>query len=104
MGFCTDDEYTEFMRQAPEFERNLVKSGIHVVKFWFSVSREEQRRRFKEREVHPLKQWKLSPWIWPLSISGTSTRSLKEAMFYFTDTTDSPVDSDQVGLQEASPA
>ena len=49
------------MRQAPEFERNLVHSGIHLIKFWFSVSREEQRRRFEEREAHPLKQWKLSP-------------------------------------------
>ena len=61
MKFCSDQEYGEFMRQAPEFERNLVHSGIHLVKFWFSVSREEQRRRFKEREAHPLKQWKLSP-------------------------------------------
>jgi polyphosphate kinase 2 (PPK2 family) len=49
------------MRQAPEFERQLVRSGVHLIKFWFSVSREEQRRRFKEREAHPLKQWKLSP-------------------------------------------
>ena len=50
MGFCTDAEYREFLRQAPEFERNLVRSGIHLIKFWFSVSRDEQRRRFKERE------------------------------------------------------
>ena len=49
------------MRQAPEFERHLVRSGMHLFKFWFSVSRDEQRRRFKEREAHPLKQWKLSP-------------------------------------------
>jgi hypothetical protein len=49
------------MRQAPEFERHLVRSGVHLFKFWFSVSRAEQRRRFKEREAHPLKQWKLSP-------------------------------------------
>ncbi|MDH4182279.1 MAG: polyphosphate kinase 2, partial [Betaproteobacteria bacterium] len=61
MGFCTSDEYVEFMRQCPEFERNLVKSGTHLVKYWFSVSRKEQRRRFKERETHPLKHWKLSP-------------------------------------------
>lgn len=53
MGFCTDDESLEFMRQAPEFERNLVRSGVQLVKFWFSVSQEEQLRRFKEREVHP---------------------------------------------------
>ena len=61
MGFCTDAEYDEFMRQAPEFERHLVRSGVHLFKFWFSVSRDEQRRRFKERKAHPLKQWKLSP-------------------------------------------
>ena len=61
MGFCTDGEYEEFMRQTPEFERTLVRSGVHLIKFWFSVSRPEQRRRFKERETHPLKQWKLSP-------------------------------------------
>jgi polyphosphate kinase 2 len=61
MGFCTDDEYLEFIRQAPEFERNLVRSGLHLIKFWFSVTRKEQRRRFKERKSHPLTQWKLSP-------------------------------------------
>ncbi|MEZ5249385.1 MAG: polyphosphate kinase 2 [Ilumatobacteraceae bacterium] len=61
MGFCTDAEYHEFMRQAPEFERNLARSGVHLVKFWFSVSQEEQQRRFRERKHHPLKQWKLSP-------------------------------------------
>ncbi len=61
MGFCSDEEYHEFMRQAPQFERQLVRSGVHLIKFWFSVSREEQRRRFKERKAHPLKQWKLSP-------------------------------------------
>ncbi|MCA9201440.1 MAG: polyphosphate kinase 2, partial [Planctomycetales bacterium] len=60
MGFCSQDEYTEFMRQVPEFERNLVRSGTKLIKFWFSVSREEQYRRFKERKAHPLKQWKLS--------------------------------------------
>lgn len=61
MGFCTDEEYREFMRQVPEFERNLVRSDTYLIKFWFSVSREEQRRRFQERQVHPLKRWKLSP-------------------------------------------
>ncbi|MGJ5219195.1 polyphosphate kinase 2, partial [Bradyrhizobium oligotrophicum] len=54
MGFCSQAEYDEFLRQVPEFERNLVRSGMHLIKFWFSVSREEQRRRFKEREAHPL--------------------------------------------------
>ncbi len=61
MGFCSQQEYQEFMRQAPDFERMLVHNNIHLIKFWFSVSRQEQRRRFKEREAHPLKQWKLSP-------------------------------------------
>ena len=90
MGFCSDAEYTEFMRQAPEFERQLVRSGVHVVKFWFSVSRKEQRRRFKEREGHPLKQWKLSPIdLASLDKWEDYTRS-KEAMFFQTDTADSP--------------
>ncbi|MEY4697358.1 MAG: hypothetical protein RIT14_1786 [Pseudomonadota bacterium] len=90
MGFCTDEEYREFLRQAPEFERNLVRSGIHLIKFWFSVSREEQRRRFKERKVHPLKQWKLSPIdLASLDKWDDYTRA-KEAMFFATDTADSP--------------
>ena len=90
MGFCNQDEYMEFMRQAPEFERNLVRSGVHLIKFWFSVSREEQRRRFKEREVHPLKQWKLSPIdLASLDKWDDYTRA-KESMFFYTDTADSP--------------
>ncbi|MFM2300644.1 MAG: hypothetical protein RLZZ84_380 [Pseudomonadota bacterium] len=90
MGFCTDEEYREFLRQAPDFERNLVRSGIHLIKFWFSVSREEQRRRFRERKVHPLKQWKLSPIdLASLDKWGEYTRA-KEAMFFATDTADSP--------------
>ena len=90
MGFCTDAEYNEFMRQVPEFERTLVRSGIHLVKFWFSVSQAEQRRRFKEREVHPLKQWKLSP-IDLASLNKWDEYTLaKEAMFFGTDTADSP--------------
>ncbi len=90
MGFCTDDEYLEFMRQCPEFERMLVRNGIHLIKFWFSVSRKEQRRRFREREVHPLKQWKLSPVdVASLDKWEEYTRS-KEAMFMHTDTADAP--------------
>lgn len=61
MGFAADDEVAESLRQAPEFERNLTRSGVHLIKFWFSVSQDEQKRRFAERERHPLKQWKLSP-------------------------------------------
>jgi polyphosphate kinase 2 len=90
MGFCTDDEYLEFMRQAPEFERNLARSGIHLIKFWFSVSREEQRRRFKEREAHPLKQWKLSPIDLASLDKWDDYTKAKEAMFFYTDTADSP--------------
>ena len=90
MGFCSDAEYVEFMRQAPEFERQLVRSGVHVIKFWFSVSRKEQRRRFQEREGHPLKQWKLSPIdLASLDKWEDYTRS-KEAMFFETDTADAP--------------
>ncbi|HSO06619.1 MAG TPA: polyphosphate kinase 2 [Pelomicrobium sp.] len=90
MGFCTPDEYLEFMRQAPEFERNLVNSGIHLIKFWFSVSREEQRRRFKERERHPLKQWKLSPIDKASLDKWDDYTKAKEAMFFYTDTADAP--------------
>ena len=66
MGFCNPTEYLEFMRQAPEFERMLVRSGIRLFKFWFSVSREEQLRRFMSRAQDPLKQWKLSPHGCPI--------------------------------------
>jgi polyphosphate kinase 2 len=90
MGFCTQDEYAEFMRQVPEFERNLVRSNIHLIKFWFSVSREEQRRRFSERKAHPLKQWKLSPVdLASLDKWDEYTRA-KEAMFFYSDTHDAP--------------
>lgn len=90
MGFCSQDEYNEFMRQTPEFERNLVRSGIHVIKFWFSVSREEQLRRFKEREKHPLKQWKLSPIDLASLNKWHDYTKAKEAMFFYTDTADAP--------------
>jgi polyphosphate kinase len=90
MGFCSNDEYNEFMRQAPEFERNLIRSGIHVIKFWFSVSKKEQRRRFKEREVHPLKQWKLSPIDLASLDKWDEYTKAKEAMFFYTDTADVP--------------
>jgi polyphosphate kinase 2 len=90
MGFCSNDEYIEFMRQAPEFERNLSRSGIHLIKFWFSVSKKEQRRRFKERELHPLKQWKLSPIDLASLDKWDDYTKAKEAMFFHTDTADSP--------------
>ena len=90
MGFCSDAEYAEFMRQAPEFERHLVRSGVHVIKFWFSVSQKEQRRRFKEREAHPLKQWKLSPIDTASLDKWDDYTRAKEAMFCDTDTADAP--------------
>lgn len=61
MGFCTDEDYEEFFRSVPEFERMLVRSGIRVIKFWFSITDEEQESRFRARIEDPLKQWKLSP-------------------------------------------
>jgi polyphosphate kinase 2 len=90
MGFCSDQEYIEFMRQVPEFERMLARNGIHLIKFWFSVSREEQRRRFKERKVHPLKQWKLSPIDMASLDKWEDYTRAKEAMFFHTDTADAP--------------
>ncbi|MBB3256993.1 polyphosphate kinase 2 [Paraburkholderia bannensis] len=90
MGFCSPDEYTDFMQQAPEFERQLIRSGIHLIKFWFSVSRAEQRRRFKERSVHPLKQWKLSPVDLASLDKWDEYTQAKEAMFAQTDTADAP--------------
>jgi polyphosphate kinase 2 len=90
MGFCSDKEYQDFMRQAPEFERHLVSSGVYLIKFWFSVSRAEQRRRFKEREGHPLKQWKLSPIDKASLDKWDDYTRAKEQMFFETDTADSP--------------
>jgi len=90
MNFCTPVEYMEFMRQAPEFERMLVRSGIRLFKYWFSVTPEEQRRRFAERETDPLKRWKLSP-IDKASLNlWDEYTQAKEAMFFYTDTADAP--------------
>ncbi|HAO59668.1 MAG TPA: polyphosphate kinase 2, partial [Psychrobacter sp.] len=87
--FCTEEQYATFMRQTPEFEKHLIDSGIVLIKFWFSVSRDEQRRRFAQREAHPLKQWKLSP-IDLASLDKWDEYTLaKEAMFYNTDTAES---------------
>jgi polyphosphate kinase 2 len=90
MGFCTPHEYLEFMRQTPEFERMMVRSGIRLYKFWFSVSREEQLRRFLGRAKDPLKQWKLSPMdVESLGRWDAYTKA-KEAMLFYTDTADAP--------------
>ncbi len=90
MGFCSPHEYLEFMRQAPEFERMLVRSGVRLFKFWFSVSREEQLRRFLGRAGDLLKQWKLSPMdVESLSRWDDYTKA-KESMLFYTDTADAP--------------
>ncbi len=89
-GFCTAAEYLEFMRQAPEVERMLVNSGIRLFKFYFSVSRQEQRRRFRERQTDPLKQWKLSPIDLASLDKWDEYTEAKEAMFFYTDTADAP--------------
>ncbi len=90
MGFCTPIEYLEFMRQCPEYERMLVRSGIRLYKYWFSVTREEQRRRFKARETDPLKRWKLSPIDLASLDKWDDYTEAKEAMFFYTDTADAP--------------
>jgi polyphosphate kinase len=90
MGFCTRQEYMEFMRQTPELERMLVRSGIHLVKFWFSVSRDEQRTRFAIRQIDPVRQWKLSPMDLAALDKWDSYTEAKEAMFFYTDTADAP--------------
>jgi polyphosphate kinase 2 len=90
MEFCNPEEYLEFMRQTPELERMMVRSGIHLFKYWFSVTKEEQLNRFNRRSEDPLKQWKLSP-IDRASLDkwGEYTEA-KEAMFFYTDTADAP--------------
>lgn len=90
MGFCTDDEYEDFMRSVPEFERMLTRSGIYLFKFWFSVSREEQLKRFQKRQKDPLKHWKLSPMDLASIEKWDDYRSAKEAMFTRTDHPDGP--------------
>ncbi|MBL9046895.1 MAG: polyphosphate kinase 2 [Tabrizicola sp.] len=90
MGFCTPSEYLEFMRQAPELERMLVRSGIRLYKYWFSVTREEQQARFLARETDPLKMWKLSPIDKASLDRWDDYTEAKEAMFFYTDTADAP--------------
>ena len=90
MGFCQPGEYLEFMRQAPELERMLVRAGIKFFKLWFSVSRNEQFRRFQQRQHDPLKQWKLSPIDMASLDKWQNYSEAKEAMFFYTDTADAP--------------
>jgi polyphosphate kinase 2 len=90
MGFCRPDECMEFLREAPEFERMLARDGIKLVKFWFSVSRSEQLRRFVDRQLDPVKRWKLSPIDLASLDKWNDYTEAKEAMFFFTDVADAP--------------
>jgi len=90
MGFCRPDECMEFLREAPEFERMLARDGITLIKFWFSVSRTEQLRRFVNRQVDPVKQWKLSPVDLASLDKWDEYTEAKESMFFFTDLADAP--------------
>ena len=90
MRFSSSSDYLEFMRQAPELERMLVRSGIKLFKLWFSVSRNEQFRRFQGRRKSPLKQWKLSPVDLASLDKWQDYTEAKEAMFFYTDTADAP--------------
>jgi polyphosphate kinase 2 len=90
MGFVDSRDYLEFMRQAPDLERMLVRSGIRLIKLWFSVSRAEQRTRFVIRQVDPVRQWKLSPMDLASLDKWDDYTEAKEAMFFYTDTADAP--------------
>ncbi len=90
MGFCTEEEYQEFLRSCPEFERMLVRSGIILIKYWFSVSDEEQERRFKARIDDPTKRWKLSPMDLASRSHWVDYSIAKDTMFKFTDIKQAP--------------
>jgi polyphosphate kinase len=90
MGYCTPEEYLEFTRSAPVFEKMLVDSSIRLFKFWFSVGEAEQRRRFLERQTDPVKRWKLSPTDLASIDKWDAYTEAKEAMFYYTDTVHAP--------------
>ena len=90
MGFCTDEEYEDFMRTCPEFERMLVRSGIQLIKYWFSVSDEEQERRFQKRLNDPTKRWKLSPMDLESRKRWADYSRAKDEMFAHTDIPEAP--------------
>lgn len=97
MGFCSDAQYEEFLRTCPEFERMLIRSGIILIKYWFSVSDEEQERRFQDRINDPLKRWKISPMDLEARVRWVDYSKAKDNMFAYTDTKQSPwfvVDAD----------
>ncbi len=90
MGFCTEEEYREFLRSVPEFERMLIRSGIILIKYWFSVSDEEQERRFQARINDPTRRWKISPMDLESRLRWVEYSIAKDEMFKFTDTKQSP--------------
>ena len=90
MGFCTDQEYEEFLRSCPAFENMLIRSGIHLIKYWFSISDKEQERRFAARNEDPLKRWKLSPMDLESRSRWVEYSKAKDEMFRYTDTRNSP--------------
>ncbi len=90
MGFCTEDEYQEFLRSCPEFERMLIRSGLKVIKYWFSVSDDEQERRFQARIDDPTKRWKLSPMDLQSRARWVEYSMAKDEMFAHTDIKQSP--------------
>jgi polyphosphate kinase 2 len=90
MGFCSDDEYNEFLRSVPEFERMLIRSGIILIKYWFSVSDQEQERRFKDRMQDPTKRWKLSPMDLQSRAKWIEYSKAKDVMFAYTDIKQAP--------------
>jgi len=90
MGFCTNDEYWEFLRSCPNFERMLIRSGIILIKYWFSVSQEEQEKRFRSRINDPTKRWKLSPMDMKSMELFVEYSKAKDEMFAYTDTKISP--------------
>jgi polyphosphate kinase 2 (PPK2 family) len=97
MGFCAEPEYQEFLRSCPQFERMLIRSGVAVIKYWFSVSDEEQERRFQARAADPKRRWKLSPIDIDSRNRWVDFSRAKDMMFEYTDTKDCPwyvVDAD----------
>ncbi|OQY45129.1 MAG: polyphosphate kinase 2 [Anaerolineaceae bacterium 4572_78] len=90
MGFCTEEEYREFLRSCPEFERMLVRSGIILIKYWFSISMEEQEKRFQSRLLEPIKRWKLSPMDLESRQKWIEYSKAKDTMFAYTDIKQAP--------------
>jgi polyphosphate kinase 2 (PPK2 family) len=90
MGFCTDEEYEEFLRSCPEFERMLVRSGIILIKYWFSVSDEVQEKRFQARNHDPVRRWKLSPMDMESRAKWVEFSKAKDRMFAVTDIKQAP--------------